>query len=210
MGEAAMIWKMPQFDLTDDQLNELMRKARTHSALILDLRGNPGGYEKTLQALVGSIMDHDVTIATRTGRKPDLKPVLAKSRGTSVFHGKLVVLIDARSASASELLARVVQLEKRGTVIGDRSSGSVMESRYYPLTHGAYTETLYGASITEADLIMADGKTLEHTGVTPDETLLPTAGDLATGRDPVLAKAAELVGLRSDPVASGKMFPLEW
>jgi carboxyl-terminal processing protease len=209
-GETAMIWKMPQFDLSDDQVNTIIRKARTHTALIIDLRGNPGGYEQTLQTLTGYLMDHDVKIATRTGRKPDLKPVLAKSRGSSVFGGKLVVLVDARSASAAELLARVVQLEKRGTVIGDRTSGHVMESLYYPLSHGAYTETLYGVSVTQADLIMADGMSLEHTGVTPDELLLPTAADLAAGRDPVLAKAAAIVGLALDPVAAAKLFPIEW
>ena len=47
-------------------------------------------------------------------------------------------------------------------------------------------------------------------GVTPDVTVLPTASDLAEGRDPALAKAAELGGLKLDPIAAGKMFPFEW
>ena len=68
----------------------------------------------------------------------------------------------------------------------------------------------YGASVTGADLVMTDGKSLEKTGVTPDVIILPTAEDLANGRDPALTKAAELVGVKMDSTAAGKMFPFEW
>jgi C-terminal processing protease CtpA/Prc len=154
-------------------------------------------------------MDHDVTIANRKGRKADLKPILAKKRN-SPFAGKLVVLIDSKSASAAELFARVVQIEHRGTVVGDVSSGSVMESRYFPYSNGVDSKIFYGASITDADLLMQDGKSLEHTGVQPDEILRPTAADLAAGLDPVMTKAAELLGLGLDPAEAGKFFPYEW
>jgi len=43
---------------------------------------------------------------------------------------------------------------------------------------------VFGASVTEADLIMSDGKSLEKTGVTPDEIILPTPSQLAGGRIP--------------------------
>lgn len=208
--DKALVWKMPEFDLNDDQMDRLIKDARKYPALIVDLRGNPGGYVKTLERMVGDVMDHDVTIAKRVGRKSDLKPQMAKSRGGSAFSGKLILLVDGRSGSAAELFARVVQLEHRGTVLGDRSAGAVMESRRYSFHQGTETQIFYGASITEADLIMGDGKSLEHTGVTPDELILPSAEDLAAGRDPALARAASLAGIEMDPVKAGKLFPIEW
>jgi carboxyl-terminal processing protease len=159
--------------------------------------------------MLGNVFDHDVKIADRVGRK-EMKPEFAKTRGKDSFNGKLIVLVDSVSASAAELFPRVIQLEHRGTVIGDRSAGAVMESRRYSESQGADTKIFYGFSITEADLIMKDGKSLEHTGVTPDEIVIPTSKDLAAGSDPVLAHAAELAGLKIDPVAAGKMFPFEW
>ena len=210
LNDALIVWKMPQFDSTEDEVDRVIRQARRHQALIVDLRGNPGGAVKTLQYLVGSVMDHDVTIATRKGRKADLKPQLAKSRGTSAFQGKLMVLVDSQSASAAELFARVVQLEHRGTVLGDHSSGSVMESRHYQFSQGTDIKFFYGASITDADLIMADGASLEHAGVNPDEVILPTPADLAAGRDPALSRAAQLAGTALDPAQAGKLFPVEW
>jgi C-terminal processing protease CtpA/Prc len=50
----------------------------------------------------------------------------------------------------------------------------------------------------------------ERAGVTPDETTLPSAQDLAAGRDPVLSHAVHLAGADLDPVAAGKLFPFEW
>jgi C-terminal processing protease CtpA/Prc len=204
-----LIWKMPEFDLTDEGVDRLIKEARKYPALIIDLRGNPGGYIRTLERLVGGVMDHDVIIAKRVGRKSDLKPEFAKSRGNG-FSGKLTVLVDSRSASAAELFARVVQLEHRGTVLGDHSSGLVMESRHYSFHQGTSTMIFYGASITDADLIMADGKSLEHSGVAPDEVILPSSADLAASRDPVLARAASLSGVELDAARAGRLFPIEW
>jgi carboxyl-terminal processing protease len=207
-GDQLTVLKVPEFIFSPAEVADMIGKVRKHPNLIVDLRGNPGGSVETLKYLVGGMFDKEVKIADRVGRK-ESKPEVAK--GThNPFTGKMVVLVDARSASAAEIFARVVQLEKRGVVVGDHSSGSVMEARHYHEQTGVETVIFYGASITESNLIMADGKSLEHTGVTPDETALPTAQDLASGRDPVLAHAAELLGVKITPEEAGKAFPYEW
>ena len=203
-----MIWKMPDFG-DEKVVDDLMEKAVKRKALILDLRGNGGGAQTVLLRLTGWLFDRDVKIGDLKGRK-ETKSLTAKSRGKNAFAGKLVVLIDGNSGSASELLARVVQLEKRGTVIGDRSEGVVMQGTYIPHRSGADLVMYYGASVTTADVIMADGKSLEGAGIVPDELLTPTPKDLAAGRDPVLARALETLGLKVEPEKAGALFPVKW
>lgn len=209
LGEDLFIWKMPQFDLLSTAVDDFVDKFRKKKALIIDLRGNGGGYEETLLRLIGSLFDHDVTIGDLKRRK-ETKPLVAKTRGEHPFAGKLIVLIDSESGSAAELFARVVQLEKRGTVIGDVSAGAVMRAKEYPHEMGVDIVVFYGVSITDADIIMTDSKSLEHTGVAPDEIKLPTAADLAAKRDPVLAYAASLLGITITPDKAGSFFPIEW
>jgi len=208
VGESLMVLKLPAFFFSDGEVEQLIGKARKHSNLIVDLRGNPGGSVETLKYVVGGVLDKEVKIADRVGRK-ETKPEVAKPMHNP-FTGNIVVLVDSQSASAAELFARVVQLEKRGRVVGDRSSGSVMEAKHYTEKMGTDSVFFYGASITEFDLIMADGKSLERTGVVPEEWVLPSALDMASGRDPVLARAAEILGFKIPPEDAGKMFPYEW
>jgi C-terminal processing protease CtpA/Prc len=204
-----MIWKMPEFFVEDREVDRIFNDARKHKTLILDLRGNPGGAVVTLDRMVANLFDHEIKIADRVGRK-EMKPEIAKTRGGDIFTGQLIVLVDSTSASCAELFPRVIQLEHRGTVIGDRTAGAVMEAKHYPGSQGMDTKIFYGFSITEADLTMKDGKSLEHNGVIPDELVLPTAHDLASGKDPVLAHALEMAGHKVDPAAAGKLFPFEW
>lgn len=204
-----LIWKMPQFDLGEDGLADKFGRLKNRKALILDLRGNEGGYVYTLERFAGYFFDYNLKIADRRGRK-QMEPQMVRSQKDKVYKGQLIVLIDGTSSSAAEVFARVVQLEKRGVVIGDRSSGSVMESKYYRMKVGIVSGLAFGVSLTHADVIMADGKSLEHVGVTPDELLLPTAQDMSQGLDPVLAHAASLVGVKLDPKKAGELFPIEW
>jgi C-terminal processing protease CtpA/Prc len=209
LGDELMIWKMPAFNLEPDKVDDMMSKAKKRKALILDLRGNGGGAETTLLRLIGNFFDHEIKLGDIKRRK-ETKPIVAKTRGGEIFTGKLFVLIDSESGSAAELFARIVQLEKRGTVLGDVSSGAVMRSKPYSYQHGLDVVVFYGASITDADIVMTDGKSLERIGVTPDEFKLPTAQEMAAKLDPVLAYAASLAGVMITPEKAGTMFPIEW
>lgn len=207
--DQVIVLRIPEFRyLSAAEVDGIIGKARRYPGLIIDLRGNPGGVAETLKYLIGGVFDREVKIADRVGRK-ESKPEIAKPLHNP-YTGKLVVLVDAASASASELFARVVQLEKRGVVMGDLTMGAVMEAREYSEQAGADTVVYYGASITEWNLIMTDGKSLERVGVTPDEVLLPSPHALANGRDPVLAHAAETLGVKISPEAAGQAFPFEW
>lgn len=209
IGDDALLWKMPAFDLDDAKVDDMASKAKKRKAVILDLRGNGGGYETTLLRMISNFFDRDIKLGDIKRRK-ETKAITAKTRGASAFTGKLIVLIDSRSGSAAELFARVVQLEKRGTVIGDVSAGAVMRSKSYDHESGIDVVAFYGASITDADIIMGDGKSLEHVGVIPDELKLPKPSDLAAKRDPVLAYAASLAGIILTSEKAGSMFPIEW
>jgi hypothetical protein len=80
-----------------------------------------------------------------------------------------------------------------------------MRSKVYEHTHGQDIVITYGVSVTDSDLIMTDGKSLEGVGVVPDNLMLPAAADLAAGRDPVLAHAASLVGLELNAAKAGTL-----
>lgn len=206
-GEVGVL-KVPAFLSSKKEIDGVISKARKQKALVLDLREDPGGSIETLKYLIGAFFEGEVKIGDRVTRS-ERKPLVAKPHGR-LFSGKLVVLVDSKSGSAAEVFARLMQIEKRGTVLGDTTSGSVMEARYYDHNLGVQTVIPYGAMIADADLIMADGVSLEHRGVVPDKEMLPSAQDLANGRDPVLSHAVEMVGGKLSQEDAGKLFSYEW
>ena len=198
-----LVWRYTQF-AAPEPVDRAMRALRDAKSLVIDLRDNGGGSVETLRSIVSRLFERDVLIGTEIGRKEE-KPLQAKGR-KDAFTGPMVVLIDSRSASAAEVLARVVQMEKRGTVIGDLSAGAVMTAQIFPHTLGIQSIAFYATMITVSDLRMADGRTLERKGVAPDELLLPTGSDLAARRDPVLARAIALLGGSITAEQAGKLY----
>lgn len=207
VGEGVLAWRLPTFNVEESLIRTAFHRARGRAALVVDLRGNGGGAERSLKAFLGHLTPTDLTVGVLHERARET-PLVARAVADDAFTGKVIILVDSRSASASEIAARLLQLTGRGTVLGDRTMGAVMRGRGEQLTilaRGA-NAILYGVSVTVADLVMPDGGRLERTGVMPDELLLPTPADLAAGRDPVLARALTLAGAPLDPTRAGALF----
>jgi C-terminal processing protease CtpA/Prc len=212
VGKSLIIWNFPTFMVNEEAADKLVADSSNYPAMILDLRGNGGGAEQTLLRLVGNVVDHNVTVGTKVMRKAN-STLVAKSRGKKAYAGKMIVLVDSRSGSAAEIFARIMQFEHRATVIGDRTVGSVMEASFYPHRFAATSYSAppdYGAQISHADILMPDGKSLEHMGVMPDIKMVPTGNDLAANRDVVLSYAVSLAGGDLSPEEAGKLFPVQW
>jgi C-terminal processing protease CtpA/Prc len=209
-----MIWRLPNFTFPEKEAEARLRQARKCRALILDLRGNEGGTTKNLEWLIGATFNHDVKAWDRVSRG-DTESEVVRTHGENAFTRALFVLVDSKSRSAAEIYARVVQLGKRGIVMGDRTAGRAMEANLYPhdttpAEIGRFPINPYVVKVSVAELIMQDGKTIEHVGVTPDLLVLPTPADLAADKDPVLSAAISLAGQQVDPLAAGKLIPFRW
>ena len=205
-GQAVLVWKFPTFMVGDRDVDQAVRRARGFKALVIDLRENPGGLVSTLLRLAGALVGADTFGVRRERAKTE--PLHTRTGGPP-FTGSVVAVVDAQSASAAEVLAYLLQLRKRGTVVGDRSEGAVMESKGHGHRVGVDVVVPYYTSVTQADLVFADGTRLEGRGVIPDEIVLPSGADLARHRDPALARAITLAGRAITPEDAGLLFPLE-
>jgi len=104
--------KLNTFSTEKKQIRAMMKAVSKHNRFILDLRGNRGGLVKIEQYLTGYFFDRRVKIGDFVTRYKK-EERFANSVGDKVFQGELIVLIDSRSASAAEVFARTIQIEKR-------------------------------------------------------------------------------------------------
>jgi hypothetical protein len=205
LDNGVMIWRMRGF-FSPRQIDDAMRRARDYAALIIDLRGNGGGADDALLRLTGALIARVDTIAFEQQR--DRRVPEVSKPGDHPYSGKVIILVDHRSASASEALAKAVQLAGRGVVLGDTTSGALMTSRYYAHQTGSgEAMVFYGVTVSISDYVASDGVRLEGVGLVPDELVLPTGADLAAHRDPVLARALARLGMPMSPEDAGKLFP---
>ena len=111
-------------------------QAQGMESLIFDLRGNTGGYLNTAIELVDQFIDEDKLIVFTEGIHSPRQEWRSSKDGLYTS-GKLVILIDEGSASASEILSGAIQDHDRGIVIGRRSFGKGLVQRPFNLPDGA-------------------------------------------------------------------------
>jgi len=116
-------------------IDTLKKQGMKH--LVLDLRNNPGGYLKTAIDMADEFLSSRKLIVYTEGRAFPRDEKFATSSRNSFETGKLVVLIDEASASASEIVAGAVQDQDRGLIMGRRTFGKGLVQKPYPLPDGS-------------------------------------------------------------------------
>ena len=167
-----------------DALKSLMR--RKPAAMVLDLRGNPGGLLDTAIEVASQFIPDGVVMRERFGDGREMTyQALSGGLATEV---RLVVLIDKGSASASEIVAGAIQDRKRGTVVGETSygKGSVQDWHRLQGENGA-------VRVTIARWLTPNGRSIHQQGIAPDIAVELTEADHAARRDPQLDRAIGVI-----------------
>ena len=131
--------KLNRFSRTSmDEFHESVQKLKDQGMknLILDLRGNTGGYLDIAVKLSDEFLDSDKLIVYTKGLKSPLQEFKATSKG-EFENGKLIVMINEGSASASEIVSGAVQDWDRGIIVGRRSFGKGLVQRPFRLPDGS-------------------------------------------------------------------------
>lgn len=156
-------------------------------ALVLDLRGNPGGLVTELRDVSSAILPQGspvLQMRTRTGKSIVMQTPSAPIVPASV---PIVVLVDEGTASAAELLSAAIQESGRGVIEGTKTAGAVEIGITIDLPEGA------GMSVTVARVFTGKGTRLEGQGVTPDTSESLTSQAMDLGHDSQLDRAIEIL-----------------
>ncbi len=176
--------------------------AQHPAGIILDLRGNGGGYLSGAVDVSSEFIREGIILTERFG---DGREEAYRADGDGLaLDVPLVVLIDGGSASASEIVAGAVQDHRRGWIIGVRSFGKGSVQNWHPLENDA------GAiRVTIARWFTPNGRSIQGDGLVPDITVQVTDEDIAAKRDPQLERAVEqLLKGQSTSSLTPASFPL--
>ncbi len=131
--------KMNSFIATSHKefVTELTKlKANGMQKMILDLRGNPGGFIGVTTDIIDEFLGHDKLMVFTKDKKGKIEKTFATSKG-AFEKGKIYVLIDENSASASEILAGALQDNDKGIIVGRRSFGKGLVQQDMKLGDGS-------------------------------------------------------------------------
>jgi carboxyl-terminal processing protease len=180
---------------------QALERFRNSPGLVVDLRRNGGGDLSALLPMAGYFFDKKtlfVKDSTRSGKplsqfagifRLPLELYVGRP-GDQIYAGPVAILVDARSASSSEVFAAGMQDTQRAKIVGSLTCGCVLGI--------AKTREMKGGGALEMSEVLwfsPKGRRLEGAGVDPDEAVVPTVEDLRLRRDPVIAQAEKVVRL---------------
>ena len=161
--------------------------------LILDLRGNPGGFLDASINLADKFLSRGIIVSTK-GRRPT-ESVNYQAHDLGTWKTPLIVLIDKDSASASEIFAGAIRDHRRGLVVGECSYGKGSVQGIFPLSASPV-----GVRLTTAKFYSPNGHAISGRGVTPDVLVqqvnkppVAVGGLPKAVADPVLDTAVKLL-----------------
>ncbi len=158
------------------------------SKLIIDLRGNPGGYLEAAVDIASWFLPVGDTVVTEDyGAKQP--PDISRSYGYNVFTNKLklAILIDEGSASASEILAGALHDHGKATLVGEKSFGKGSVQQLFDITPDT------SIKITIARWLTPNGISISHEGIKPDIEVPITQAEIDAGKDPQLDRAVQFL-----------------
>ena len=156
--------------------------------LILDLRGNPGGYlEASIDMASWFLPSSAVVVREDFGNNEDEK--IYRSKGYNIFNEnlELVILVNSGSASASEIMAGALMEHGQATLVGEKTFGKGSVQELINITRDTSLKVTIARWLTPNGVSISDG------GITPDYVVERTSQDKEAGRDPQFRKAVELL-----------------
>jgi len=176
----------PSADLFRGALREFVEYGS--DKLILDLRGNPGGFLESAIDISSWFLKIGQVVVTEDfgGNKENVDH---RSKGYNIFNDnlKFVILIDGGSASASEIVAGALREHKKATLIGKTTFGKGSVQELVEIT----PDTSF--KVTVARWLTPDGNSISKNGVAPDIEVDYTKEDREAERDPQMDKAVEFL-----------------
>ncbi|HLY53784.1 MAG TPA: carboxy terminal-processing peptidase [Steroidobacteraceae bacterium] len=156
---------------TTRDVAKLLRELKSENidGLVLDLRGDGGGYLPEATALTGLFIDHGPVVQLRdvSGHLE----VLDDPENAPLYGGPLAVLVDRMSASASEIFAGAIQDYHRGLIIGQTTFGKGTVQNLVPLDRWSKEPVNGQLTVTIGKFYRVTGESTQHRGVEPDIAL---------------------------------------
>ena len=155
------------------------------SKVILDLRGNGGGYVSAAQDLLSLWLSNQVVLIQKSAHFGEEKTSTLSGRAV-LSDMKTVVLVNGSTASASEIVTAALKDYGKATVVGTTTYGKGVVQKMYDLSNGGMLK------VTVAEWLTPKNNSINKSGVTPDVEVDMTAEDIDKMRDPQMDKAKAL------------------